>query len=202
MVPLHNANESIAAIDDKGLIKAHKAGGTHVFARFDKFSVALEITVLPREKIAWPETPTNNYIDKLVFAKLKDLQIPPSPLSSDEHFLRRITLDLSGKLPTPEEYKNFVNSKDPKKRNKVVDQLLSRDTFGEVMAAKWGEWLRIYTDTNPSSGTAMLVELLPLGEGQMMENTPINEFAAALISSSSNISNPPSNYYTMLPQER
>lgn len=198
-----NANESIAAIDDKGLIKAHKAGGTHVFARFDKFSVALEITVLPREKIAWPETPTNNYIDKLVFAKLKDLQIPPSPLSSDEHFLRRITLDLSGKLPTPEEYKNFLNSKDPKKRNKVVDQLLSRDTFGEVMAAKWGEWLRIYTDTNPGSGTAMLAgwNYYHWVKEQMMENTPINEFAAALISGNgSNISNPPSNYYTMLPQ--
>ena len=198
-----NANESIAAIDDQGLIKAHKAGGTHVFARFDKFSVALEITVLPEKSIAWPETPTNNYIDELVFAKLKDLQIPPSPLSSDEHFLRRITLDLSGKLPTPEEYDRFMKLDAPKKREIVVDDLLSRETFGEVMAAKWGEWLRIYTDTNPGSGTAMLAgwNYYHWVKEQMIENTPINEFAAALVTGNgSNISNPPSNYYTMLPQ--
>ena len=68
-----------------------------------------------------------------------------------------------------------------------------------------GEWLRIYTDTNPGSGTAMLAgwNYYHWVKEQMMENTPINKLAAALISGNgSNISNPPSNYYTMLPQER
>jgi len=71
------------------------------------------------------------------------------------------------------------------------------------MAAKWGEWLRIYTDTNPGSGTAMLAgwNYYHWVKEQMIENTPINEFAAALVTGNgSNISNPPSNYYTMLPQ--
>jgi hypothetical protein len=198
-----NANESIAAIDAKGFIQAKKSGGSHVFARFDKFSVALGITVLPEESIDWPETPENNYIDTLAFAKLKDLQIPPSGLCSDEQFLRRATLDLTGKLPTPEEYHAFMVSENPKKREFVIDQLLSRQSFGELMAAKWGEWLRIYTDTNPGSGTAMLAgwNYYHWVKEQMVENTPINQFAKALVTGNgSNLSNPPSNYYTMLPQ--
>ena len=198
-----NANESIAAIDGKGLIQAKKPGGTHVFARFDKFSVALELTVLPESSIEWPNPPENNYIDELVFAKLKDLQIPPSGLCTDEQFLRRVTLDLTGKLPTPEEYHAFMDSEVEDKRTQVVDDLLTRPEFGELMAAKWGEWLRIYTDTNPGSGTAMLAgwNYYHWVKEQMVENTPINEFAKALVTGNgSNLSNPPSNYYTMLPQ--
>ncbi len=102
------SNESVAAIDDAGLITAPKAGGAHVFARFDKFTIAMEITVLPEGDFAWPNPPAQNYIDELVFAKLKDMRILPSELCNDEQFLRRVTIDLTGTLPTPEEYAEFM----------------------------------------------------------------------------------------------
>ncbi|NNE92351.1 MAG: DUF1549 domain-containing protein [Verrucomicrobiales bacterium] len=197
------SNESVAKIDDDGKITAPKPGAAHVFARFDKFTVGMEITVLPEGPFAWPDPPANNYIDELVFAKLKDLRILPSELCSDEDFLRRVTIDLTGILPTPEEYDAFITSTDPDKRTRLVDDLVSRDAFGEVWAARWSEWLRIYTDTNPGSGTAMLAgwNYYQWIREQMIENTPLDQFASELLTGNgSNLSNPPSNFYTMIPQ--
>ncbi|MDC0276413.1 DUF1549 and DUF1553 domain-containing protein [Verrucomicrobiales bacterium] len=196
-------DESVAAIDELGEITTSKAGGANVFARFDKFTVGMEITVLPEGNFEWPNPPVNNYIDELVFAKLKDLRIIPSELSSDEQFLRRVTIDLSGTVPTPGEYQTFMASDDPDKRTQIVDHLLSRDSFGELFAAKWGEWLRNFTDTNPEKGTAQKAgwNYFEWIREQMVENTPVNEFAYALLTGNgSNFTNPPSNYYTMIPQ--
>ncbi len=196
-------NESVAAIDELGKIQTSKAGGANVFARFDKFTVGMEVTVLPEGDFEWPNPPENNYIDELVFSKLKDLRILPSGLSTDEQFLRRVTIDLSGTIPTSEEYLTFMGSNDPDKRANLVDQLLSRESFGALMAAKWGEWLRIFTDTNPERGTAQKAgwNYYHWVREQMVENTPLDEFTRALLSGNgSNFTNPPSNYYTMIPQ--
>ncbi len=197
------SNESVAAIDESGAITAPKAGGAHVFARFDKFTVGKEITVLPEGDFAWSEPPPANYIDELVFAKLQDMRILPADFSSDEDFLRRVSIDLTGALPTPEEYHAFVTSDAPDKRARWIEELLEREAFGEVWAARWGEWLRILTDTNPERGTAMQAgwNYYQWLREQMVENTPLDEFAYALLTGNgSNITNPSSNYYTMIPQ--
>jgi len=197
------SNDSVAPIDDAGVIEAKKAGGAHVFARFDKFTVGMEVTVLPEGEFDWPDPPTNNYIDELVFAKLQDMRILPSELCSDDQFLRRVTIDLTGALPTPDEYAAFMASDDADKRTKLIDELMSRDAFGEVWAARWGEWLRIFTDTNPEKGTAMLAgwNYYHWIREQMIENTRLDEFARQLLSGNgSNLTSPPSNYYTMISQ--
>ena len=67
-------------------IRTSKAGGANVFARFDKFSVGMEITVLPEGEFTWNQIKPNNYVDELVFEKLKDLRVLPSKLTSDEDF--------------------------------------------------------------------------------------------------------------------
>ncbi len=197
------SNESVASIDDKGFITTPKSGGAHVFARFDAFSVAKTITVLPEGDFSWSDPPENNYIDTLVFAKLQDMQIQPSDLCTDEQFIRRVTLDITGKLPTYDEHQSFIKSTDPDKRDQLVDQLLTRDSYAEMLAARWSEWLRIYTDTNPGSGTAPLAgwNYYQWILEQIQDNRPVNEFAHELITGNgSNLTNPASNYYTMLVQ--
>ena len=198
-------NEALARISNDAKIKGLQPGGTHVFARFDRFTVGTEVVVLPEGDFAFPDSATNNYIDELVNAKLNELRIRPSNLCTDQQYLRRVSIDITGKLPTPEEYHRFLS--DPRdsatKRTAVIDELPQHEEFGELWAAQWGEWLRIFTDTNPGRGTSMKAgwNYYQWLREQMVNNTPWDQITHALLTGNgSNFRNPPSNYYTMLPQ--
>ena len=196
-------NDALATIDKQARISGLKPGGTHVFARFDRFTVGTEVVVLPAGGFTFPNNAEFNDIDRLVNDKLKELRITPSGLCTDEQFPRRVTIDITGKLPTPEQYQHFVQDTSADKRQLLVDELLSRDAFGELWAAQWGEWLRISTDTNPGSGTAMKAgwNYYQWLRENMVDNTPWDQIARQLLTGNgSNFRNPPSNYYTMLPQ--
>ena len=65
----------------------------------------------------------NNYIDDFIFDKMKLDNIPHAQLSSDQEFLRRIHLDLTGRIPEPEQVRAFLKNSDPEKRNKLIDDL-------------------------------------------------------------------------------
>ncbi len=82
-------------------------------------------------------------IDELVFARLKQLGIPPARLCSDEVFLRRVYLDVIGTLPTLQEAKEFLQDKSPEKRGALIDRLLQREEFADYWAMKWSELLRV-----------------------------------------------------------
>lgn len=82
-------------------------------------------------------------IDQLVFHRLKQLDIQPARLSSDEVFVRRVYLDVIGTLPTAEEARQFLADSDPKKRQALIDRLLQRDEFADYWAMKWSDLLRV-----------------------------------------------------------
>ncbi len=196
-------NEAIARFDDQATIHGAQPGGTHVFARFDRFTVGTEVIVLPDGQFDWVAPPQMNYIDELVDDKLKELQILPSEICNDQQFLRRVMIDLNGKLPTAQEFESFMADQSKDKRSKLVDRLLSNPEVADVWAAQWGEWLRIKTDTNPEKGTAMKAGwnyYFWLHE-QLLNNRPWDRLANELLTGSgSNFRDPPSNFYTMLPQ--
>ena len=137
-------NPSVAEIDEHGRVTAKGPGDTTVFARFSRFTVGAEVIVLPlTEGFVWPNPPANHFIDKLVFARLEKLRIAPSELCDDETFLRRVTLDLAARVPSPEEYAAFVADASPDKRAKKIDALLDSDEFTDFMTALWGELCRV-----------------------------------------------------------
>lgn len=86
--------------------------------------------------------PTRTLVDKHVFAKLTSLGIPPSPLCDDATFIRRVTLDIAGRLPTADEAQQFISSTNPKKRDQWIDQLLESPGYGDYFANKWSGVLR------------------------------------------------------------
>jgi hypothetical protein len=198
----HSNNASVAAIDEHGQVTATGSGDTHVFARFNRFTIGAEVIVLPpSEGFAWPDPPANNYIDTIVFDRLEKLRIAPSELCDDETFLRRITLDLAARPPTPQEYETFIDDKTSDKRSRKIEQLLVDDAFADLWTAIWSEQLRIIGGNYAPVGTHVKAadafhEWIRL---QMRHDRPLNEFVAEMVSASgSNLTNGPVNLYTML----
>lgn len=138
---LYNSNDvALATVDESGLVTMQRAGETAITAKYmDKLAVARVLSPFS-QKVSDAAFPAgNNYIDPLVNAKLKQLHIEPSGLCTDDEFLRRAYLDAVGTLPTVDEARAFLDSKDPQKRAKLIDTLLQRPEYGEIWALKFGD---------------------------------------------------------------
>jgi hypothetical protein len=195
-------NPSVAEVDADGNITAKGPGDTNVFARFGRFTVGAEVIVLPpAEGFAWPDPPAENFIDELVFDRLRKLRIAPSELCDDDTFLRRVTLDLAARPPTVEEYRAFAADNTAAKRTRKIDELLASDDFAELWTTIWSEQLRNHGSTfAPNAQLPKSSDTLQEWiRGQMRAGRPLNEFVAEMVSASgSNISEGPPNFYTML----
>ena len=134
---------------------------------------------LPMQPGALRAYPRRNFIDQRIFAKMERDGVRPSALASDHEFLRRVTLDLTGRIPSTDEVKQFIASTDPRKREKAIDRLLESDAFVD-------KWAYFFMDLFRASGK--------MGRGQnlfhywMKENLrvdrPYDEVARDIIAAS------------------
>ncbi len=86
--------------------------------------------------------PVTARIDEAVFKKLKTLGVPPSAVCDDGSFIRRVTVDIAGRLPTVDETRQFLADEDPAKRDKLIDRLLASSDYADYFASKWSAVLR------------------------------------------------------------
>ena len=188
-------NDNSAIVSKTGEITAQNRGEAFIMARFETHTVGSQFIVLPKGlNFTWADTPEFNYIDKFVHTKLKKLRIQPSKLCTDEEFLRRVYLDVVGVLPTVEEYRRFMDSSDPKKRDKLVDELLGRKEFVEIWVMKWAELLQIRT-TRQISYKAMLRYYNWL-QAKIAGNVPMDKMVQELLGSNGGtFANAATNYY-------
>jgi hypothetical protein len=138
-------NDGIAIVQANGLVLAGEhPGEAAVMASFLN-AVDTFLVVLPRaERIEkYPELPENNFIDRLVFLKLRKLNVLPSELADDAEYLRRVYLDVIGTLPTAAEARRFLDDKRPDRRARLVDELLQRPEFADYWALQWADLLRV-----------------------------------------------------------
>jgi hypothetical protein len=192
-------NDNSASISPDGLVTAGARGEAFVMARFETHTVGSQVLVLPKDlQYTPPTTPPANYVDELVNKKLQKLRILPSEICSDEIYLRRATLDVTGMLPTEQEFAEFMADTDPAKRAKLVDRLLERKEFSEIWAMKWAELLMIRSSQIVSNKSAFLYANW-LTE-QISNNVPLNVMVQELLGSTGGtFKNPPTNFYQIEP---
>ncbi|MFT3881355.1 MAG: DUF1549 domain-containing protein [Gemmatales bacterium] len=190
-------NDRSAAVSQEGFVTAGERGEAFISARFETFNTGVPFIVLPKGlQFTFPNVPENNYIDTLVFNKLKKLRMSPSGICDDATFLRRVFLDIIGTVPTAEEVKKFLDDQDPKKREKLVDDLLGRKEFVEVWVMKWAELLQIRSTINVSYKSTLLY--FNWLQDRISNNVPMDQMVQELLSSKGGtFSNPATNFYQM-----
>jgi len=140
---LYEANDSeMAVCSTTGLVKTLElAGEVAIMARYQGQVATFRATLPLADELA--EVPASaNLVDDAVFAKLKLLGIPPSDLCDDATFFRRVSIDVTGSLPTAAEVRAFLGDSDPAKRERVVDRLLESTAYADLFANKWNLILR------------------------------------------------------------
>ncbi len=139
------SNETaVAAVDADGLVRTFSlAGEAAVMARYmGQVTVFRALVPLGKPIAKYPEWVAVNYIDRLALARWKQLGIVPSDLCTDGEFIRRVHLDLCGRLPKPEEVRGFLADKSPDKRARLIDRLLDDRDYAAYFALRWGSILR------------------------------------------------------------
>jgi hypothetical protein len=135
----------------------------------------------------WPQP--RNVIDQYVYTKLKSLGIPPSPECDDATYLRRVTLDIAGRLPTLAEVEQFQQDTSDDKRDALVDRLLNSDDYASFFARKWSAILR-----NRRSGGSLQLSTIAFHSwvrDSLRENKPYDLFVRELLTASGTlVSNP------------
>ena len=91
------------------------------------------------EPTAYSDSPRRNLIDEHVLAKLKSLNLKPSPRCDDSTFIRRAFLDTIGMLPTLEEVNSFLESEETNKRDQLIESLLAREEFVDYWTYRWSD---------------------------------------------------------------
>jgi hypothetical protein len=120
-------DDGVAAVNAAGKVAAARPGDTAVVVTFAGAVRTVPVLVpLAGTTATALDFPPNNRIDELVAAKLRKLGIVPAGLCSDAEFLRRVSLDSTGTLPTPEEVLAFLADQSPDKRDRKIDELLRR----------------------------------------------------------------------------
>ncbi|HET6573854.1 MAG TPA: DUF1549 and DUF1553 domain-containing protein [Fimbriiglobus sp.] len=84
-----------------------------------------------------PAAAVAQMIDEHIDRKLAEAKVPAGPAASDDEFLRRAYLDLTGVIPTAAKTRAFLDSTDPQKRAKLIDELLASETYGKHQADLW-----------------------------------------------------------------
>lgn len=194
LVVFMTSNDNSAGINPDGLVTAAARGEAFVMARFETKTVGSQVLALPQDLQYTPPPITGNYIDELVGAKLLKLRILPSDLCSDEEFIRRVTIDISGTLPTEEEYVAFLSDTAADKRAKVIERLLTRKEFSEIWAMKWSEWLMVKSSPDVSYKSMFLYSSWLTDK--IANNVPLDQMIRELLSATGGtFTSPATNFY-------
>jgi len=194
---VYEPSDLIVDIREDGYVTATQPGETTITVRYLHLQRPVRIAYIrSRPNFAWAAPTPANVIDEAVYAKLRRLRMNPSERINDTHFIRRVTRDLTGLLPTQEEAQSFLADTHPRKRDLLVESLLERPAFADFWALKWSDLLRNEEKALDKKGVKVFHSWI---RSAFAENKPLDQFARELVTGiGSSYENPPSNYYRAL----
>jgi hypothetical protein len=193
---IESGDAECATADKAGVITAVRRGEAAMLARYEGAYAATTLTVMgDREGFEWSAPPAYNRIDELVDLKLQRMKIAASGLSTDEEFVRRIRLDLTGLPPTADEIRAFLA--DPResraKREAMIDALVGSDDYIEHWPNRWADLLMVNGRFLGSEGAAAYRQWIRTA---IAENRPYDRFVRELFTSTgSNREHPGGSYF-------
>ncbi|MEL6110303.1 MAG: DUF1549 domain-containing protein, partial [Planctomycetota bacterium] len=185
-------DDQMAEVTTEGLVKVAKlVGDVSVMARYQGYVSVFRADIPLRLKGERQFTSTpSNVVDQFVYAKLDSLGIAPAELCDDSTFLRRVTLDIAGRLPTLQETDSFLVDDAVDKRKKLVDRLLSSEDYAIHFAKKWSVILRNRRTGGPLQLNNMVFHRWL--RDVMRRNEPYDQMVRQLLTASGRVeSNPP-----------
>ncbi len=184
-----------AEISEAGVIKTVRKGEAAMLVRYEGRLSVVNVTALSEKQgFQWKPAPEFNFIDTLVNEKMQRMHLLPSELTTDAEFLRRVSLDLTGLPPTPEEVRAFVNDKaeNRKKRTAMIDKLMARPEFVNHWSVKWGDLLQVNRTKLGDKGMWAFRDWI---REALAENKPYDKMVRELVTAKgSTFQNPPANF--------
>ncbi|MGC1272995.1 MAG: DUF1549 domain-containing protein [Planctomycetaceae bacterium] len=183
---LYEANiTEMAECSPTGLVKTlDLAGEVAIMARYQGHVATFRATIPLGAPLAEMPEPAN-VVDEAVFAKLKLLGIPPSEPCDDATFLRRVSIDVAGALPTAAEVQAFLADGDPAKRTRLVERLLDSPEYADLFANKWNMILRNKRrDETDKAGTYAFHRWI---RQSLEKNKPYDEFVSEILTASGSV---------------
>ncbi|MCE9565331.1 MAG: DUF1549 and DUF1553 domain-containing protein [Planctomycetes bacterium] len=171
----------IATVDLNGAVRTlQMSGEAAVMARYQGMVAVFRATVPLGVKTPDWNFETKTVVDQHTAKKWKELGLVPSELCSDEVFVRRVFLDITGSLPTPKQIMEFVDDKDATKRDKLVDRLLETPEYAYYFANKWADILRVKrrAEATRANGTFAFHEWI---REKIASDTPYSEFVRGVL---------------------
>ena len=187
-------DKNLAETSEAGLVKVYEQpGDVAVMVRYQS-QVGTFRTTVPLGAAVESLPVARNFIDELVFAKLKQVGVPPSELCDDATFLRRVTIDVAGRLPTVEEARAFAADSAADKRDRLIDRLLESTDYADYFANKWSAILRNKRDdAKEMRGTYLFHAWI---RDSLLTNKPFDHFVREILIASGEMSlNPPVAWY-------
>ena len=192
---LYESNsEAMAHVSEQGLVSVQDIPGKVAIMVRYQGKVSVFTAAVPLGTPVETLPPAKNFVDQHVFANLKAIGIPPSEVCDDATFLRRVTLDIAGRLPKESETAAFMASTAADKREQVIDALLRSPDYADFFAGKWTPLLKNRRDdaSDITSNFAFHAWI----RDSLLANVPYDQVVRELLAATGTvIGNPPVAWY-------
>jgi hypothetical protein len=193
----YETNEpDVAVVDGTALVRTlDMSGEAAVMARYQGQVAVFRATVPSGLQVPGYKFAYNTVVDKYTHKHWQELAIVPSELCSDREFLRRVSVDLTGTLPTPAQVKAFLADNDPQKRDKLIDKLLETPEYSYYFANRWADVLKVRRAKNQARAFGTFAFHAWIRES-IAADKPYDEFAREILAAiGDETKNPPTVWY-------